>query len=49
MKIGKVFQAKYAGTCACCHKPFETGDWVVYVDDELVREECMEEMKKNVR
>lgn len=37
------FKAKYEGRCAAdCGRSIEAGDDVVYVDDELVHEDCEE-------
>lgn len=38
-----LFTAKFYGSCPLCCEAIVPGDWVGYVDDEVVCEQCFEE------
>jgi hypothetical protein len=38
--MARVFEAQYFGTCGACLEPIKPGDDVTYEDDELVHDDC---------
>jgi hypothetical protein len=39
--VSAPFIARYGGRCAAdCGEPIRSGDWVAYVGDELMHEDC---------
>lgn len=42
-KTSRAFPARYEGTCSSCSEHIDTGDEVMFDDDELVHVDCTPE------